>query len=208
MQAARRERRRAADRRELLQVAERIFSARGYAGASIRDIAAEAGFSVGALYQIFPGKDELFVAVLDAVWQEYLAVTRAALMLPSFGERLAALTRASGTFVGGRRSFLEIVVAERAAIHGVLDGVVAEKLVHHRKVRRQQVVELMKSGLAEGVLRFPDAEFLASAYLGLVTQCQADALAGGRGLPSPDDVVSLFCRGTATAARTPRRTSR
>ena len=208
MQAARRERRREADRLELLQAAERIFSARGYAGASIRDIAAEAGFSVGGVYQFFPGKDELFVAVLDAVGQEYLAVTRAALKLPSFAARLAALTRASGTFVGGRRSFLAILVAERAAIAGVLSGVVGEKLVHYRKVRRGQVVELMKSGVAEGVLRFGDAEFLASAYLGLLTQCQVDALTGGRGLPSPDDVVSLFCKGAATAAGTPRRTSR
>jgi len=66
----------------------------------------------------------------------------------------------------------------------------------------------MKSGLAEGVLRFGDPEFLASAYLGLLTQCQADALAGGRGLPSPDDVVSLFCKGAATAAGTARRTSK
>ena len=208
MQAARRERRRETDRLELLQAAERIFSARGYSGASIRDIAAGAGFSVGGVYQFFSGKDDLFVAVLDTVWQEYLAVTRAALKLPSFGARLAALTRASGSFVSGRRSLLAIVVAERAAIHGVLGGVVGEKLVHHRKVRRQQVVELMKSGLAEGVLRFGDPEFLASAYLGLLTQCQADALAGGGGLPSPDDVVSIFCKGAATAAGTARRTSR
>jgi AcrR family transcriptional regulator len=208
VQATRRERRREADRHELLTAAEHIFSARGYAGASIRDIAAEAGFSTGGVYQFFPGKEELFVAVLDAVWQQYLAVTRAALDLPTFSERLAALTRASGTFVAHRRSFLAIVVAERAAIDGVLGGSVGEKLVHHRKVRRRQIVELMKGGLAEGVLRFDDPEFLASAYLGLLTQCQADTLAGGRGLPSPDDVVSLFCKGAMTAPSSARRTSR
>jgi AcrR family transcriptional regulator len=208
VQATRRERRREADRHELLSAAERIFSARGYAGASIREIAAEAGFSVGGVYQFFPAKEELFVAVLDAVWQEYLAVTRAALDLPTFSQRLTALTRASGTFVANRRSFLTIVVAERAAIDGVLGGAVGEKLVHHRKVRRRQVVELMKGGLAEGVLRFDDAEFLASAYLGLLTQCQTDTLAGGRGLPSPEDVVSLFCKGAMNAPSTAPMTSR
>ena len=193
MQAERRQRRREGDRDELLAAAERVFSARGYAGASIREIAADAGFSVGGVYQFFPGKQELFAAVVDGVWQEYLAVTRAALARPAFAERLSAFTRASGEFVAARRSFLAIVLAERTAIHGLGD-----KLVQHRRVRRRQVVELMKSGLAEGVLRFADAEFLASSYLGLLTECQIDALAGGRGLPPPDDVVSLFCRGAST----------
>jgi len=208
VQAARRERRRVDDRGDLLTAAERVFSARGYSGASIRQIAAEAGFSVGGVYQIFPGKEELFAAVLDAVWNEYLEMTHSALKLSSFAERLAALTQASGEFVARRRSFLAIVVSERAAIDGALGGRVGETLARHRKVRRRHLVELMKSGLAEGVLRFDNAEFLASAYLGLVTQCQTDALAGGRGLPSPGDVVSLFCRGATAAPRTSGRTSR
>jgi AcrR family transcriptional regulator len=208
VQAARRERRRVANRRELLAAAERIFSVRGYAGASIREIAAEAGFSVGGVYQFFPGKELLFAAVLDAVWREYVEMTRTALQLSSFADRLSALTRASGEFVAGRRSFLAIVVSERAAIDGALGGRIGKTLARHRKVRRRQVVELMKSGLAEGVLRFGNAEFLASAYLGLATQCQTDALGGGRGLPSPDDVVSLFCSGATAAPRTSRRTSR
>jgi AcrR family transcriptional regulator len=204
MPAARRQRRREADSRELLAAAERVFSTRGYAGASIRDIAAEAGFSVGGVYQFFPGKEELFAAVLEAVWQEYLAVTRAALKQPSFAERLTALTRASGEFIAARRSFLAIVLAEGSASDRALGELVREKLVHHRTMRRRQVVELMKSGLAEGVLRFQDAEFLASAYLGLLTRCQTDALNVGRGLPPADDLVSLFCSG---AAATPRRRS-
>ena len=209
MPAARRQRRRDADSRELLAAAERVFSARGYAGASIRDIAAEAGFSVGGVYQFFPGKEELFAAVLEAVWQEYLAVTRAALKQPSFAERLTALTRASGEFIAARRSFLAIVLAEGSASDRALGELVREKLVHHRTMRRRQVVELMKSGLAEGVLRFQDAEFLASAYLGLLTRCQTDALNVGRGLPPADDLVSLFCSGaSATSRRKSNRTRR
>jgi AcrR family transcriptional regulator len=202
--AARRQRRRDADTRELLDAAERIFSARGYAGASIRDIASEAGFSVGGVYLFFPGKEELFAAVLEAVWQEYLAVTRAALKRPSFAERLTALTRASGEFIAARQSFLAIVLAEGSALDRTLGELVQEKLVHHRRMRRRQVVELMKSGLAEGVLRFGDAEFLASAYLGLLTRCQTDALNAGRELPPADDLVALFCGG---ASKTPRRRS-
>ena len=204
---ARRERRRAADRGELLAAAERSFSRRGYAGASIREIAAEGGFSVGGVYQLFPGKAELFAAVLDALWREYLAATRVALTRPTFAGRLAAYTHASSEFVGARRAFLAIVVAERSAIEGALGGEVGRELARRRQERRRQLVQLMKSGVAEGVLRFGDAEFLASAYLGLVTQCQMDALAGPRTLPPADDVVSLFCNGAAVGRHARRRTS-
>ena len=111
MQAERRQRRREGDRDELLAAAERVFSARGYAGASIRDIAADAGFSVGGVYQFFPGKQELFAAVWTACGRNTSAVTRAALARPAFAERLSAFTRASGEFVAARRSFLAIVLS-------------------------------------------------------------------------------------------------
>ena len=55
----RRERHRNADRRALLEAAERVFARDGFAGASMRGIAAEAGISVGGVYQFFPGKDTL-----------------------------------------------------------------------------------------------------------------------------------------------------
>jgi hypothetical protein len=59
----------------------------------------------------------------------------------------------------------------------------------------------MKLGMAEGVLREGDPELLASAYLGLVSQCHTDALAARRAaLPSPDTLVSLFCHGVVERA--------
>jgi AcrR family transcriptional regulator len=49
----------------LLDAAERVFARRGYRGASLDDIAAEAGFSKGAVYSNFTGKEDLFLALLD-----------------------------------------------------------------------------------------------------------------------------------------------
>ena len=50
-------RHREADLAGLLEAAERVFSERGY-HASIRDIASEAGFSIGGVYQFFTSKDD------------------------------------------------------------------------------------------------------------------------------------------------------
>src|SRR6266545_4652109 len=57
--------RRAQTREELLEAAARVFARKGYAGASVDDIAEEAGFTVGALYSNFEGKQDLFLAALE-----------------------------------------------------------------------------------------------------------------------------------------------
>ena len=48
-------------RAELLAAAARVFAARGFEGASVGDIAAEAGYTKGALYAHFGSKGDLFL---------------------------------------------------------------------------------------------------------------------------------------------------
>ena len=50
-------------RADLLDAAARVFAARGYEGASVDDVAAEAGYTKGAVYSHFGSKRELFLAV-------------------------------------------------------------------------------------------------------------------------------------------------
>jgi AcrR family transcriptional regulator len=52
-------------RTELLATAAKVFARRGYKGASIEEIAEEAGYSHGAVYSNFDGKADLFLAVLE-----------------------------------------------------------------------------------------------------------------------------------------------
>src|SRR3954454_2024336 len=53
-------------RTELLAAAARVFALKGYDGASIADICAEAGLSTGPVYAHYGSKARLFVAVLEA----------------------------------------------------------------------------------------------------------------------------------------------
>jgi AcrR family transcriptional regulator len=52
-------------REELLTAALHVFALRGYEQAGVDEIAAEAGYSKGALYWHFSGKDELLTTLLD-----------------------------------------------------------------------------------------------------------------------------------------------
>jgi AcrR family transcriptional regulator len=52
-------------REELVAAAARVFARRGYHKATVEEIAAEAGFSTGAVYSNFEGKEQLFLAIAD-----------------------------------------------------------------------------------------------------------------------------------------------
>lgn len=53
----------AATRGKVLEAARRCFDAVGYEAATIRDIAARAGLSTGAVFANFAGKADLYLAV-------------------------------------------------------------------------------------------------------------------------------------------------
>src|SRR5918996_3278353 len=52
-------------REDLVGAAARVFARRGYHKATVEEIAAEAGFSTGAVYSNFDGKEQLFLAIAD-----------------------------------------------------------------------------------------------------------------------------------------------
>jgi AcrR family transcriptional regulator len=56
-------------RAELIATAATVFARRGYKGASVEEIAEEAGYSHGAVYSNFESKADLFLAVFE----EYMA---------------------------------------------------------------------------------------------------------------------------------------
>lgn len=76
-------------RAELLDAGARVFARRGYDGASVAEIAEEAGYSHGAVYSSFEGKQDLFltlyerwvakrVAEIEDEWSEHRPLARAA----------------------------------------------------------------------------------------------------------------------------------
>jgi 8-oxo-dGTP diphosphatase len=52
-------------RDQLLDAAARVFAQKGYAGASVEEIAESAGYSTGALYSNFDSKEQLFLELMS-----------------------------------------------------------------------------------------------------------------------------------------------
>jgi AcrR family transcriptional regulator len=68
-----------ARRAQLLESALEVFVAQGYHSAAMDDIAERAGVSKPVLYQHFPGKLELYLALLEQSSDRIIDATRAAL---------------------------------------------------------------------------------------------------------------------------------
>src|SRR3954447_16144877 len=67
----------AANHAAVLDAARVVFLRAGYHGATVEAVAAEAGFTIGAVYSRFRGKAELFLALLEQRITERIGQLRA-----------------------------------------------------------------------------------------------------------------------------------
>jgi AcrR family transcriptional regulator len=97
---SRREERKLETRAELIAAAATVFARRGFHGASIEQIAHEAGYSTGALYWHFAGKDDLFLAVYEAQAAARVRDIEKARARPGDGERAEGDEQPAGSRQG------------------------------------------------------------------------------------------------------------
>jgi AcrR family transcriptional regulator len=91
---------RSARRAQLLESALDVFVAQGYHAAAMDDIAERAGVSKPVLYQHFPGKLDLYLALLDNACDQVIDGVRKALASTDNNkERVAATTDAFYAYV-------------------------------------------------------------------------------------------------------------
>ena len=69
-------------RREIVEVAKRIILKGGFEAATMRSIAAEAGFANGALKHYFPGKESIVAATFESVLSDYVQRMEAQGLIP------------------------------------------------------------------------------------------------------------------------------
>jgi AcrR family transcriptional regulator len=101
---------RLARRRQLLGAAQEVFVAQGYHAAAMDEIAERAGVSKPVLYQHFPGKLELYLALLDENAEALVKTVRDALESTADNKlRVQASMRAFYDFVAGEGEAYRLV---------------------------------------------------------------------------------------------------
>ena len=146
-------------RARIQEAARRRFERFGFRRTGVSEIARDAGVAAGTLYRHFRSKEDIFLQVLGAENDEWLATARRALEIPGSAlERFARLSAASVEFNAGSALF-------RAVIDGDTDIVSAPLLEPILERVREQTVammaEVLREGIEEGSLRSMDPEKVA-----------------------------------------------
>lgn len=164
--------RQAQTRQSLIAVAREMFLADGYAATSLDKVAIEAGFSKGAVYSNFSGKEELCMAVLDSIHADQIeGVVSAFSQDTDLDGRIEAFVSWAREGLGQPRwTALEV---EFGAIARHSPYVATELVKRHREIR-SAIAQLVRQVTAEaglGDVVDPDeaATTLLSLGIGLGT---------------------------------------
>ncbi len=182
--------RRARSREALLEAAARGLSRDGYAGLSLERVAAEAGYTRGALYHQFASKEELALAVVEWVqrtWDAEVRSLAAAETRPV--DKLLALAR--GHVVYCHRDIARVLLALRVEFTGQEHpvGLAVDRIIRDLV---EECAELVAAGQADGSLPPGPVRETAAAYLGVV-ETIAIQLAGVS--PYDEELVLRAARG-------------
>ena len=186
-------------RRQLLGAAQEIFVAQGYHAAAMDDIAERAGVSKPVLYQHFPGKLELYLALLDEHAADLTRKVRLALLTTTDNKaRIAACVATYFDFVDGDGEAFRLVfesdLRNDPTVRGRVEQMtmdcveaIAETIAHDTGFREEEarLLSVGLTGLAEVGARW----WLASG--GLMTKDRATEL-----------ISTLMWRGISGSPRT------
>ncbi|QBX56379.1 TetR/AcrR family transcriptional regulator [Nocardioides seonyuensis] len=164
-------------RAQLLDSALEVFVAQGYHAAAMDDIADRAGVSKPVLYQHFPGKMDLYLALLDASCSTIVENCREALASTSDNK-----ARVEATI----QAFYSYVSSETGAFRLVFESdLTSEPEVRTRvdRVTTEIATEIAQVIKADTGLPDEASELLAASLVGMAQVSARFWLAGGGEIP-------------------------
>jgi AcrR family transcriptional regulator len=98
---------------EIFKAAETVFAEKGFEGARMSDIARQAEFSVGYLYQIWEGKDDLYSSLVESKFHEFKKYVEEQIASSTEPlDQINALIDAHVDFINENNAFAKIVLVE------------------------------------------------------------------------------------------------
>jgi AcrR family transcriptional regulator len=179
--AARRERRIAARRMQILDAAARVFAEKGYHRATTKEIAAAADVSEGTIYNYFGGKREILSAIVNETETPMVA---ALLEMGELGdcEAMVEMIEKGLSITEAQLPFNRTLFSEA----WVNDGIMEEAVTARIKRTHQLLEKYIAERIAAGVFRPVDPALVAQLVLGMFGSLIVPAIRGMAPLPSPE----------------------
>jgi AcrR family transcriptional regulator len=156
-------------RTRLLNAAVRVFDRKGYAAASVREVAEMAGVTKPALYYHFGSKEGLLLAILEQAKREVDAAMARAVARPGTarGRILGLCEDIYGLF--GQN--VPIARVAHAVFLGPPDGAPPFDVTVFEGAFRGALEQIVADGLSSGELRDVAASDVALAVMGILEGC-------------------------------------
>lgn len=133
----------------IVRSAAALFRERGYASASLRDVAAAVGLSKAGLYHHFPSKEKILEAVYERAVDVLEAGLRDVMAVDGTEARLRALITGRASAIADEQDVMTVYWQERPWIApDILSG-----LELRLRAYRRTIMGLIEAGQREGVLR-------------------------------------------------------
>jgi len=156
----RKEREKLRHREEILGVALRLFSECGFHNVSMQEIAEEAEFSVGTLYNFFESKESLFVELMKAGIEKIGQLLIPILDSDQEEEKtLSEFIRAHVDIIGGNVEFIKLYVSQygmSTSVNPMLKDISVLKTTIAAKLE-----SLIKAGIQKQIFRRVHPEIVA-----------------------------------------------
>ncbi|WP_432980539.1 TetR/AcrR family transcriptional regulator [Dactylosporangium sp. CA-233914] len=186
---------RSARRKQLLAAAQQVFVAQGYHAAAMDDIAERAGVSKPVLYQHFPGKLELYLALLDTHCDAMVSRVRSA---------MEATTDNKDRVRGAIQAYFDFIDHESEAFRLVFESDLRNDPAVRERVDRVEtgcIAAITDTIMADTGVSRARAELLASGLVGAAEIAARFWLAGGRKVDKAEAeslLTTLSWRGIAS----------
>ena len=141
---------------QIVEAARRVFRAKGFHPATVREIGAAAGLTQGTLYSYARSKDDILFLVLDELVREYQEAVKAAIARePDPKKRIRATIRAFTEVVSQRQDDILLLYQE---VHA-LERTLRRKLLARTHEFFEDVARIVEKAAVEGVISTPNAYF-------------------------------------------------
>ena len=181
-------------RQEILQVALKLFSEKGFHNVSMHEIAEKSEFAVGTLYKFFSNKEELYKTLILEKSEEFHSVLKRALEKPgSEMEKIKAWVKAKVNVFMDNLDYVRLYLAEtRGASFNIRAGLDTE-IIRQYDETVEKVKDVFEKGIKKELFRKYDPYLLAVALDGISNTFLFEHLAHpDRLLFDADLIVSIF----------------
>jgi AcrR family transcriptional regulator len=191
-------------RAEILEQAEKIFSAKGFHETTMAEIADASGFSIGSLYHFFSGKEELYsVMVMEKVHLMYAEIENTASREQTIRGKIKALVVSHFEYVEHHIDFYRLLVGHESGLRSEGLKNLRESIVEEHLKHVVYIEDLLKEGIRKQVLRTLDTKSLANAFMGIIAYFKFAWIMSPPGTSlsgKVDDVMDVFLKGAAAEA--------